>query len=145
MKRTTTYSARPKDIIKKWYVADASGKVLGRFAAEIAKVMRGKDEVIFTPSIDTGDYVIVINASQIKVTGKKLTDKIYFSHSLYPGGAKFISLEDQLKKDSRKVIQHAVRGMLPRGRLGDQLIRKLKVYKDEKYKEKAQNPEALNI
>ncbi len=145
MKRNKTYSAKPKDIIKKWYVVDATDVILGRLAVKVAAIIRGKDEVIFTPSMDTGDFVIIINAEKIKVTGKKLTDKSYFTHSGYPGGAKSITLQDLLKKDPEQVIRHAVRGMIPRGRLGDQLITKLKVYKGDKYREKAQKPELITI
>jgi large subunit ribosomal protein L13 len=145
MKRNKTFSAKPEKIERKWYVVDASEKILGRLATKISLVLRGKDEEIFTPSCDTGDFVIVINASRIKVSGKKLKDKTYFSHSMYPGGAKSINLEDQLAKDARKVILHAVRGMLPKGRLGDKLITKLKVFSDDKYPHSAQKPEVLNI
>ncbi len=145
MKRNKTFSAKPGKIERKWFVVDAKDKVLGRLATKIAMILRGKDEEIFTPSFDTGDFVIVINASGIKVTGKKAKDKIYFRHSLYPGGAKFVSFEDQLKKDPTKIIIHAVRGMLPKGRLGDKLITKLKVYADDKYPHQAQKPEQINI
>ncbi len=145
MKRNKTFSASPKDIKRIWYVVDAKDKILGRLASKVATVVRGKDEAIFTPSCDTGDFVIIINASMIKVTGKKLKDKIYFKHSGYPHGAKFINLEDQLQKDPTKVILHAVRGMLPRGRLGDKLITKVKVFKDDKYKQLAQKPQQLEI
>jgi large subunit ribosomal protein L13 len=140
MKRTTTYSAKTGEIKHKWHLVDAEGKILGRLAVAVAAMIRGKNEPTFTKHIDTGDFVIVINASKIKVTGKKLKDKIYFRHSGYPGGDRYINLEDQLKKDPTKVIQHAVRGMLPMGRLGDQLITKLKVYSDANYVEKAQAP-----
>lgn len=145
MKRSVTYSAKVGDVVRKWYVVDASDKILGRLACAVAKVIRGKDEEIFTPSLDTGDFVIVINASKIAFTGKKLQKKTYFRHSGYPHGAKSINLEDQMKKAPEKVIEHAVRGMLPRGRLGDQLIRKLKVYRGDKYVERAQKPEQLEV
>lgn len=143
MKRSVTYSAKVSDQKRKWYIVDASGKILGRLACEVAKVIRGKDEEVFTRSLDTGDFVIVINAADVAFTGKKLQKKTYFRHSGYPHGAKSINLEDQMKKSPEKVIEHAVRGMLPRGRLGDVLIKKLKVYRNEKYVEKAQNPEEL--
>ena len=126
-------------------LVDASDKILGRLATKISLVLRGKDEEIFTPSCDTGDFVVVVNASKIKVSGKKLKDKTYFSHSLYPGGAKFINLEDQLAKNPGKAILHAVRGMLPKGRLGDKLITKLKVYDGDNYPHTAQKPEILNV
>lgn len=145
MKRSVTYSAKAKDVVKKWYLVDATDKILGRMACEVAKVIRGKDEETFTTSLDTGDFVIVINAAKTAFTGKKLRQKAYFRHSGYPHGAKSINLEDQMKKAPEKVIEHAVRGMLPRGRLGDQLIKKLKVYKDDKYVEKAQKPETLAV
>lgn len=145
MKRNKTFSAKPEIIERKWYVVDASDKILGRLATKISLVLRGKDEEIFTPSCDTGDFVIVINASRIKVSGKKMKDKTYFTHSMYPGGARSINLEDQLRKDPEKVILHAVRGMLPKGRLGDKLITKLKVYSEDKYPHSAQKPEVLNI
>ena len=145
MKRNRTFSAKPEKIERKWYLVDATDKVLGRLATKISLVLRGKDEEIFTPSCDTGDFVIVVNASKIRTTGKKMEDKTYFTHSLYPGGAKFITLEDQLKKDPEKVILHAVRGMLPKGRLGDRLITKLKVYGSDTSPHSAQKPEVLEI
>jgi len=145
MKRNTTFSASEEKVKKNWYLVDASGKILGRLAVKVADILRGKDEEIFTPSCDTGDFVIVINASQIKVTGKKMKQKIYFTHSGYPHGAKSVDLEDRMKKRPEEVIRHAVRGMLPRGRLGDRIITKLKVYKDGKYRETAQKPQALEI
>jgi large subunit ribosomal protein L13 len=145
MKRNKTFSAKPEKIERKWYVVDASDKILGRLATKIALVLRGKDEEIFTPSCDTGDFVIVINASKIRVSGKKMKDKAYFSHSQYPGGAKSINFEDQLKKSPEKVILHAVHGMLPKGRLGNKLLTKLKVFSDDKYPHSAQKPEILNI
>lgn len=145
MKRNKTFSAKEGKIERKWYLVDASDKVLGRLATKVSSVLRGKDEETFTPSCDTGDFVIVINASKIRVTGKKMKGKIYFSHSMYPGGAKFTSLEKQMSSKPEEVILHAVRGMLPRGRLGDKLITKLKVYKNDKFPHSAQKPEALNI
>ena len=145
MKRNKTFSAKPEKIERKWYIVDASDKILGRLATKISLILRGKDEEIFTPSCDTGDFVIVVNASKIKVSGKKMTDKAYFTHSMYPGGAKSINFEDQLKKDPTKIILHAVRGMLPTGRLGDKLITKLKVFSDDKYPHSAQKPEVLDI
>lgn len=145
MKRNITFSAKPEEVQKKWYVVDATDKVLGRLASKVADKLRGKDKEIYTPSCDTGDFVVVINASKIRVTGKKMKDKIYFRHSGYPHGAKFCNLEDMLKKSPEKVIEKAVRGMLTRGRLGDRLIRKLKVYKDDSYKQHAQKPEQLSV
>lgn len=145
MKRNKTFSARPDKVERKWYLVDAKDKILGRLATKISSILRGKDEPFFTPSCDTGDFVIVINAAQIKVSGKKAKEKIYFTHSGYPAGAKFTSFEEQKKKDARKIIIHAVRGMLPKGRLGDRLITKLKVYNDDKFPHQAQKPEVLNI
>ena len=145
MKRNKTYSAKEGQIERKWHLADADGKILGRFAAKIALVIRGKMKTSFTRHMDTGDFVVVINSDKIKVTGDKLKKKMYFRHSGYPGGDRLTSLETQMAKDSKKVIEHAVRGMLPTGRLGDRLIRKLKVYKDANYEQTAQNPQPLDI
>lgn len=145
MKRNSTFSAKEDKVTKNWYLVDAQDKVLGRLAVKIADILRGKDEEIFTPSCDTGDFVIVINASKIKVTGKKLKDKIYFTHSGYPHGAKSMKLEDKLKRFPEDVIRHAVRGMLPRGRLGDRIINKLKVYRDDKFRQSSQKPQKLEL
>lgn len=143
MKRNKTYSAKKELIEKKWYLIDAKDKVLGRLAVQIADILRGKNNPFFTPNVDTGDFVVVINAKDIKVTGNKLKDKYYFRHSGYPGGDKKVILEDQLKSSPQKVILHAVKGMLPKGRLGDKILTKLKVYKDGNYLEKAQQPIAV--
>lgn len=143
MKRNKTFSAKKEE--KKWYLIDAKGKILGRLAVKIANILRGKDSPMFTPNIDTGDFVVVINAKAIKVTGNKLKDKYYFRHSGYPRGDKIVFLEDQLKKAPEKVILDAVYGMLPKGRLGDRILKKLKVYGDENYLEKAQKPVLLDV
>jgi large subunit ribosomal protein L13 len=140
-----TYIAKEKDIKKSWYIADASDKILGRLAAKVASILRGKDKVIFSPHQDTGDEVIVINARKIKTTGKKLTQKLYKSYSAYPGGLKQETLEVVLKKSPERVIIHAVRGMLPKNKLGDKLIKKLKVYPDDKHPHAAQIPKVLAI
>jgi large subunit ribosomal protein L13 len=140
-----TYTAKPKDIEREWFVVDARDKLLGRLASEVAYVLRGKHKPIYTPHMDTGDYVIVINAGQVRVTGRKLDQKIYYRHSGYPGGLRQISLRDQLAKDPTKVIEAAVRGMLPRNRLGRQMIKKLKVYAGETHPHQAQQPRELPL
>ena len=140
-----TYTPKPGDIERKWYVVDAQGKTLGRLASEIAKILRGKNKPIFSPHMDTGDYVIVINAEKIHVTGRKLTQKFYYRHSGYPGGLKAISLRDLLQKHPERVVKFAVRGMLPKNRLGRKMIKKLKVYAGPEHPHQAQNPEPLKI
>ena len=140
-----SFMASPSTIERKWYVVDATGHTLGRLASEVAKVLRGKNKAIFTPHIDTGDYVIVVNADKIKVTGNKLNDKIYYRHSDHVGGLKSITLKDQLAKDSTEVIKHAVKGMLPKGPLGRSMMDKLFVYAGPDHKQQAQKPEALEI
>lgn len=123
-----SYMASPATIEKKWYVVDATGYTLGRLASEIAKVLRGKNKPTFTPHIDTGDYVIVVNADKIKVTGKKLEQKLYYRHSDYVGGFKSTTLKEMLNKKPEMVIELAVKGMLPKGPLGRQMLKKLSVY-----------------
>ena len=123
-----TFMASPATIDRKWYVVDAEGKTLGRLASEVAKVLRGKNKPIFTPHIDTGDYVIVVNAEKIKVTGKKLDQKVYYRHSGYVGGIKETTLKEMLNKHPERVIEFAVKGMLPKGPLGRQMYTKLFVY-----------------
>ena len=140
-----TFMASPDTIDRKWYVVDAEGKTLGRLASEIAKVLRGKHKPIFTPHMDTGDYVIVVNAEKIKVTGKKLEQKIYFKHSGYVGGMKETTLKDMLLKHPERVVEYAVKGMLPKGPLGRQMYRKLFVYVGPDHKHAAQKPEALTF
>ena len=140
-----TYIAKEKDIQKNWYVVDAKDKILGRLAAKVASILRGKDKVIYSPHQDTGDEVIVINSKYVKTTGKKLTQKLYKSYSAYPGGLKQETLESVLSRKPDYVIRHAVRGMLPKNKLGDKLIKKLKVYPDEKHPHQAQNPKVLEI
>lgn len=142
---TKTYSAKEKDIEKKWYVVDASGKTLGRLSTEIAKILRGKTKVIFTPHIDCGDYVIVINSSKMVVTGNKLEDKKYYRHSGYVGNLKVTNLGKLMKKSPEFVLLKAVRGMIPHNILGRQLIKKLKVYPGPIHPHKAQKPEVLDI
>lgn len=140
-----TFMAGPDTIDRKWYVVDAEGKTLGRLASEIAKVLRGKHKPIFTPHIDTGDYVIVVNAEKIKVTGKKMNQKIYYKHSGYVGGMKETTLKDMLKRHPERVVEFAVKGMLPKGPLGRQMYRKLFVYVGPDHKHAAQKPEALTF
>ncbi len=138
-----TFMASPATIDRKWYVVDAEGKTLGRLASEVAKVLRGKNKPIFTPHIDTGDYVIVVNAEKIKVTGKKLDQKVYYRHSGYVGGIKETTLKEMLNKHPERVIEFAVKGMLPKGPLGRQMYTKLFVYAGPDHKHAAQKPEAL--
>lgn len=140
-----TYIAKEKDIERCWYVVDAKDKVLGRLATQVASVLRGKNKVIFSPHQDTGDEVIVINAKLVKTTGKKLTQKVYKRYSAYPGGLNLEILEKALKTRPDHVIRHAVRGMLPKNKLGDKLIKKLKVYPDALHPHAAQSPKVLNI
>ena len=140
-----TFMASPATIDRKWYVVDAEGKTLGRLASEVAKVLRGKNKPIFTPHIDTGDYVIVVNAEKIKVTGKKLDQKIYYRHSDYVGGMKETTLKEMLNKHPERVIEYAVKGMLPKGPLGRQMYTKLFVYAGPDHKHVAQKPEALTF
>ena len=140
-----TFMASPKTIDRKWYVVDAAGMTLGRLSSEVAKVLRGKNKPIFTPHIDTGDYVIVVNAEKVVVTGKKLEQKTYFRHSEYIGGAKETTLREMLEKKPTEVIRFAVKGMLPKGPLGNQMISKLHVYAGENHPHAAQKPETLTF
>ena len=135
-----SYMASPATIEKKWYVVDATGYTLGRLASEIAKVLRGKNKPTFTPHIDTGDYVIVVNADKIKVTGKKLEQKLYYRHSDYVGGFKSTTLKEMLNKKPEMVIELAVKGMLPKGPLGRQMLKKLSVYAGPEHPHAAQKP-----
>ena len=140
-----TFMASPSTIDRKWYVVDATGCTLGRLSSEVAKVLRGKNKAIFTPHIDTGDYVIVINADKIKVTGKKLDQKIYYCHSDYVGGMKETTLREMLNKKPERVIELAVKGMLPKGPLGRQMMTKLHVYAGAEHGHEAQKPEVLTF
>ena len=140
-----TFMASPATIDRKWYVVDAEGKTLGRLASEVAKVLRGKNKAIFTPHIDTGDYVIVVNAEKIKVTGKKLEQKVYYRHSDYVGGMKETTLKEMLNKHPERVIEYAVKGMLPKGPLGRQMYTKLFVYAGAEHGHEAQKPEVLTF
>ena len=140
-----TYMANPDKIERKWYVVDAEGQTLGRLAAEVAKVLRGKNKPEFTPHIDTGDNVIVINAEKIKVTGKKLDQKVYYHHSDYVGGMKETTLREMMAKKPEQVIELAVKGMLPKGPLGRTMINKLHVYAGAEHAHQAQKPEVLTF
>jgi large subunit ribosomal protein L13 len=140
-----TYSAKPADIDRKWYVIDADGQVLGRLATGVATVLRGKHKAIYTPSMDTGDFVIVINADKVTVTGNKETQKLYYHHSGYPGGLKETPYEKLHEEHPERVIVYAVKGMLPRNRLGRAMIKKLHVYAGPEHPHGAQKPEPLEI
>ena len=141
----STFMAKANEVERKWYVIDAEGVTLGHLASEVATILRGKKKPIFTPHVDTGDYVIVVNADKIKVTGKKLDQKTYFSHSKYIGGVKETPLREMLAKKPERVIEHAVFGMLPKGPLGRQLAKKLFVYAGAEHNHQAQKPETLTI
>lgn len=140
-----SFMANPSTVERKWYVVDAEGKTLGRLASEVANVLRGKKKPIYTPHIDTGDYVIVVNAEKVKTTGKKLDQKKYYHHSEYVGGMKEATLKEMLQKKPEFVITHAVKGMLPKGPLGRQMLTKLHVYAGPEHKHEAQKPEAMEI
>lgn len=140
-----TYVAKAEDVQRKWYVIDATDKTLGRMASQIAAVLRGKNKPIYTPNVDTGDYVIVINAEKVKLTGKKLDEKIYYHHSLYPGGLKETPYRKLLATKPELAIEEAVRRMLPKGRLGRQMFTKLKVYAGPNHNHEAQKPEVLEL
>ena len=140
-----TFNTKPADIKREWYVVDAEGKNLGRLASGIAKILKGKHKVIYTPHLDCGDYVIVLNAGKITVTGKKMDVKAYYHHSGYPGGMKKTLLRDQLERHPDRVIKAAVWGMLPKGRLGREMFKKLKVYKGTDHRHVAQKPKTLEV
>lgn len=140
-----TISVKEQDVQKDWYIVDAQGQTLGRLATQVATILRGKHKPIYTPHVDCGDYVIIINAEKIHVTGQKMTQKIYYRHSNYPGGLKKVTLRDQLQKFPTRVIETAVRGMLPKNRLGRRMFRKLKVYAGSSHPHQAQQPKALDL
>ena len=140
-----TLSAKPHEIERTWYVVDAEGKTLGRLSTEIAKILRGKHKPIYTPHVDTGDYVIVINADKVRVTGNRLDQKFYYRHSGYMGGLKAVSLRRMLETHPERVIEHAVKGMLPKNRLGRQMYKKLKVYASPDHPHQAQKPQPLEL
>ena len=140
-----SFMASPATIERKWYVVDASGYTLGRLASEVAKILRGKNKPIFTPHMDTGDYVIIVNADKVKVTGRKLDQKIYYHHSEYVGGMKETTLREMMAKKPAKVVELAVKGMLPKGPLGRQMYTKLHVYAGPEHNHQAQKPEVLTF
>ena len=140
-----TYATKASDIERKWYVVDAQGQTLGRLAAHVAHILIGKHKPIFSPNMDTGDFVIIVNAEKLHVTGKKLTDKMYYRHSGYPGGITALTLQDMLRTHPERVLELAIRNMLPRTRLGRQMIRKLKVYAGAEHPHSAQQPEPLQF
>ena len=140
-----SFMASPATIERKWYVVDAAGCTLGRLTSEVAKILRGKNKPEFTPHIDTGDYVVIVNAEKIKVTGKKMAQKIYYHHSDYVGGMKETTLAEMMDKKPEKVIELAVKGMLPKGPLGRSMIKKLHVYAGPEHKQQAQKPVELKL
>lgn len=140
-----TYTTKPGDIKRDWYVVDAQGKTLGRLATRIASVLKGKHKVVYSPSMDTGDYVIVVNAEKVVVTGRKMDEKIYYRHTGYPGGLKQINLRDQLARHPERVLTAAVRGMLPHNRLGRAMFKKLKVYAGADHPHAVHKPKKLEL
>ncbi len=140
-----TYSAKPGEVEQKWWVIDADGKVLGRIATRIADMLRGKNKPTYTPHVDTGDFVVVVNAEKIRLTGNKTSQKKYYRHTEYPGGIKEITAGKLIEKHPEMLIQHAVKGMLPKNRLGRHLLKKLKVYAGPEHPHEAQKPEPLEI
>jgi len=140
-----TISAKPNEVERTWYVVDAEGKTLGRLSTEIARILRGKHKPSYTPHVDTGDYVIVINADKVRVTGKRLDQKMYYRHSGYMGGLKTIPLRRMLETHPERVIERAVKGMLPKNRLGRQMYKKLKVYASPDHPHQAQQPQPLEL
>ncbi len=141
----TTLSAKPAEVRREWYLVDAEGKTLGRMASEIARRLKGKHKPIFTPHVDTGDYIVVVNAEKVAVTGNKLKDKLYHHHTGYIGNLKTISLEKQLQKAPERVIERAVRGMLPRNSLGRAMMKKLRIFAGSEHTHQAQQPKPLDI
>ena len=141
----STQVAKKSEVTRSWYVVDLDGKVLGRMATEIARVLRGKHKPIYTPSVDTGDFVIVLNADKLKLTGNKMADKMYYRHTGYPGGLRSINAEKLLEKKPEELVKKAVRGMLPRNKLGREMLKKLKVYAGSEHPHAAQQPKELVI
>ncbi|MCD6407038.1 50S ribosomal protein L13 [Candidatus Aerophobetes bacterium] len=140
-----TYMPKKEEIVRKWYLVDAKDKILGRLATKIARILSGKDKPIYTPHIDTGDFVIVVNARKVRVTGRKEEGKIYYHHSGYPGGLKKETLAELREKKPEEIIKRAVKGMLPKNRLGRKMLKRLKVYPDEDHPHQAQNPEPISL
>ncbi|MDQ1910846.1 50S ribosomal protein L13 [Paenibacillus sp. GD4] len=141
----TTYMAKPNEVERKWYIIDATDKTLGRLASEAASIIRGKHKPQFTPHVDAGDFVIIINAEKIHLTGKKLQQKKYYNHSLYSGGLKVTTAQDMIKNKPERVLEHAIHGMLPKNRLGNALKTKLKVYAGAEHPHQAQQPEVWEL
>jgi large subunit ribosomal protein L13 len=142
---TKTWNAKPGEVERRWYLVDAEGKTLGRLATRIADLLRGKDKPQFTPHVDTGDFVVVVNAEKVAVTGKKLDEKIYYRHSGYPGGLRKRTLREELGRRPEEVLRRAVKGMLPRNRLARQQLKKLKIYAGPEHPHAAQAPEPLDL
>ena len=140
-----TFQAKSDTIAKGWYLVDVEGKILGRLASKIATLLRGKDKPLFTPHVDTGDFVIVVNAKKINLTGRKWGDKVYYRHSGYPGGLKSITAKDLVQKKPEEIIRKAVKGMLPKNRLGRKLLKKLKIYPDSEHPHQAQQPKKIQL
>jgi large subunit ribosomal protein L13 len=140
-----THSTKPSEVERQWYVVDAEGQILGRLASEIAKILKGKHKPIYAPNLDTGDYVIVINAEKVQVTGQKMDQKMYYRHSGYPGGLTGVTLREQVSRHPTRVIRSAVRGMLPHNRLGRAMLGKLKVFAGDAHPHAAQKPRALEL
>jgi len=140
-----TFTGKKEEIEREWFVVDATGQTLGRLASQIAPILRGKHKPTYTPHLDCGDFVIVVNADKVQVTGRKMDQKFYYRHSGYPGGLKQISLRDQLNRHPERVIQAAVKGMLPKNKLGRQMIKKLKIYAGDEHPHQAQQPEHLKL
>jgi large subunit ribosomal protein L13 len=141
----TTVSAKEQDVQHDWYVIDAQGQTLGRLATRVATILRGKNKAIYTPHVDCGDFVIIVNAEKVHVTGRKMLQKKYYRHSSYPGGLKEVTLRDQLQKFPNRVLEAAVRGMLPKNRLGRQMFKKLKVYAGPTHPHQAQQPKSIEL
>ena len=140
-----TYVAKPGEFEQKWHLIDARGQVLGRLASEVANILRGKNKPIFTPHVDTGDYVVIVNAASIRLTGNKLKDKVYYHHTGYPGGIKSITADELMEKNPTELINNAVKGMLPKNKLSRQIIKKLKIYAGSEHQHQAQQPVVREI
>jgi large subunit ribosomal protein L13 len=140
-----TYAVKKEEVTKKWYLIDAEGKVLGRVASQVAAILKGKNKAIYTPHVDMGDNVIIINAAKVKVTGSKPVKKMYYRHSGYPGGLKAVSYQEMMEKDPTFALRHAIKGMLPHNRLGRKQLLNVKIYADESHPHQAQKPEKLEI
>jgi large subunit ribosomal protein L13 len=140
-----TFTQKQEEIARNWYVVDAEGETLGRLASRIAPILKGKHKPVYTPHLDCGDYVIIVNAEKVRVTGRKMDQKFYYRHSGYPGGLRSISLKDQLAKHPERVLQAAIRGMLPKNKLGRRMLKKLKVYAGDSHPHQAQQPRPLEL